>query len=156
MAGSAYQVALTLLAKRELSTLQLRHRLLRHGFEIDAVGEAVARLTAERALDDARTAGAIARTELRLHGHGRARVLRSVRAAGIAPDVAEAAVDDAFDDIDPDTLLRAALDKRLRPGAPIADDREMARLFRYLVAKGFERDRVLAALRRRRRSDADD
>ena len=150
MAGSAYTVALTLLARRELSTRQIRQRLARRGFDRDAVDEAVAQLTSERALDDVRTAGAIARTELKLHGRGRARVLRSLHAAGIASDLAATAVDEAFASIDVDGLLLACLDKRLRPGSAIADEREMLRLFRYLVSQGFEPERVLALLRSRR------
>jgi SOS response regulatory protein OraA/RecX len=77
-------------------------------------------------------------------------VLRSVRAAGIAPEVARTAVDQAFDSADVEGLLRAALEKRLRPGSAIADDREMQRLFRALVTQGFEPGRVLALLRSRR------
>jgi SOS response regulatory protein OraA/RecX len=58
------------------------------------------------------------------------------------------AVDAVFNDIDPEALLRAALDKRLRGRSEIADQKEKARLFRYLVGQGFEADRVLDALRR--------
>jgi regulatory protein len=150
LAGSAYQVALTLLARRELSTSQIRQRLARHGFDGNAVDEAVAQLTSERALDDARTAGAIARTALRLHRHGPSRVLRAIQAAGIPGDVARAAVDEAFEAEDVDALLRTVLDKRLPDGGVIADDSEMRRLFRYLVAQGFDPGRVVALLRSRR------
>ena len=156
MAGSAYEVALTLLARRELSTHQLRLRLARRGFDRDTIEDAVTRLTSERALDDARTAGAIARTELRLHGHGPARVLRSLRSAGIAGEVAQTAARDAFADTDVDDLLHTLLNKRLGPQAAITDEREMRRLFRYLVGRGFDADRVLATLKRRRRSGGDE
>jgi len=149
LAGSAYLTALGMLATRELSSYQVRQRLARRGFAADAVDEAITQLTSERALDDTRTAGAIARTELRVHGHGPSRALRAVRAAGIAADIAQSAIDETFASEDVGDLLRAALDKRLR-GQPIADDAAMRRLFRYLVGRGFAPDRVVALLRSRR------
>ena len=51
-------------------------------------------------------------------------------------------------DLDDDELLEAALAKRLRGGAAIADEREFNRLYRYLVGQGFEPDRVLALLKK--------
>ena len=61
----AYVVGLKLLATRELAEAQLRARLSRRHFEPDDVEAAVSRLRSERALDDARTAGAYARTARR-------------------------------------------------------------------------------------------
>jgi len=50
--------------------------------------------------------------------------------------------------LDPDSLLTASLEKRLRGRERIADDREFQRLFRYLMAQGFDTDKVLALLRK--------
>ena len=85
-----------------------------------------------------------------MRGRGRLRVKRQIEAAGISGAVAQEAVEDVFADIDSEALLSAALERRLRGRPTIADDREFQRLFRYLVAQGFEHDRVLAALRSRR------
>ena len=46
-----------------------------------------------------------------------------------------------------DALLQSSLQKRLRGRDRIADDREFARLFRYLIGQGFESDRVMKALK---------
>jgi regulatory protein len=141
-----------MLARRELSEAQVRQRLSRRGHDPDGVERAVARLREERALDDARAAGAIARTETGLRSRGKLRVRLQIERAGIGKDVARRAVDDAFAAIDDDALLLASLTKRLRGRDRIADDREFARLFRYLVAQGFESDRVMKALEARRRT----
>jgi regulatory protein len=146
---SAYVDGLKMLARRELSEAQVRQRLARRGHDEDAIDRAVARLKAERAIDDARVAAAIARTETSIKRRGRLRVRRQIENAGIAGPVARRAVDDAFEEIDPGALLEAALGRRLRGGRAIADDREFQRLYRFLIGQGFGPDEVLRLLRSR-------
>jgi regulatory protein len=137
-----------MLGRRELSEAQIRQRLTRKGHQAEAVDAAVERLRAERAIDDARVAEAIAHTETAVRRHGRLRVKRQIEQAGIAPAIARGALDAVFGAIDDEALLQAALDRRLRGRDVIADEAEFRRLFRYLVGQGFEPERVIAALRR--------
>jgi regulatory protein len=141
---------LKMLARRELSESQVRQRLARREYEPDAIDAAIERLKDNRSLNDERVAGAIARMEAGIRKRGRLRVKRQIEAAGIASSIAQRAVDEVFQDVDPDALLAAALDKRLHGRDRIADQREFARLYRYLVGQGFESDRVLSALRKLR------
>jgi regulatory protein len=145
---SAYTEALKMLARRELSEAQVRQRLARRGETEQSIDDAVARLKAERSIDDERVAGAIARTQATGRSRGRRRVLQQIEAAGIARSVASKAVDEVFESLDPDALLSASLAKRLRGRDHIVDDREFQRLFRYLSTQGFDSDRILAHLRR--------
>jgi|ERR1051326_263083 regulatory protein len=147
---SAYVDALKMLARRELSELQVRQRLARRGHEPQAIDEAIARLRDERAIDDARVAEAIARTETSLRRRGKVRVRMQIERAGIAKSIARQATDAVFDGIDDDTQIELALKKRLRGRATIADDREFQRLYRYLIGQGFESDLVMKTLRARR------
>jgi regulatory protein len=147
---SAYVAALKLLARRELSEAQVRQRLARRGHEADAIDDAIARLRAERAIDDARVADAIARTETSIRRRGKRRVRLQIERAGIDRHVAKRAADVAFDGVDEETLIESSLAKRLPRGQRIADDRQFQRLYRYLVGQGFEPDRVLATLTKRR------
>jgi regulatory protein len=144
----AYIDALKMLGRRELSEAQVRQRLARREHDPEAIDAAVARLLAERAIDDNRTAEAIARTETVIRKRGKLRVRRKIESAGIAPSTARRAVDDVFGNLDADELLESALAKRLGGAATIADQREFNRLYRYLVGQGFEPDRVIARLRR--------
>ena len=137
-----------MLARRELSEAQVRQRLANRGESQDSIDHAVARLRAERSIDDERVAGAIARSQTSVRKRGRRRVQQQIEAAGIDRSIAARAVDEAFQDLDPDALLSASLEKRLRGRERIADDREFQRLFRYLSAQGFDSDRILAHLRR--------
>src|SRR4051812_30164688 len=147
---SAYLSALKMLARRELSEAQVRQRLARKKHEADEIDAAVARLKEERAIDDTRVANAIARTETTLRKRGALRVKRQIESAGIAPSVARRAIDALLEETDQDALIEAALAKRLRGRDRAADDRELQRLYRYLIGQGFEADRVSRTLRGRR------
>ena len=149
MSDTTYLTALRMLARRELSETQVRQRLARRRHEPDSIDTAITRLKADGSLNDARVAGAMARSETTLKKRGKLRVKRQIEAAGIAPSVAQHAVDEVFATLDVEALMAAALARRLRGREAIADDREFQRLYRYLIAQGFEADRVLALLRRR-------
>jgi regulatory protein len=140
-----------MLARRELSEAQVRQRLHRKGYEDEEIDEAIGRLTSERAIDDARVAEAIARTEAGVKRRGKLRVTREIESAGIARSTARRAVDEVFADLDSRALLEAALARRLRGSAAIQDDKQFQRLFRYLVGQGFESDEVLRVLTARRK-----
>jgi len=148
--SSPYLDALKMLGRRELSESQIRQRLVRKGHTEEDIDAAVKRLKDERAIDDARVAEAIARTETAIKRRGKLRVRRQIEQAGIAPAVARQALDSVFEDLDDDALLQAALGRRLRGDRLIADDREFQRLYRYLAAQGFESDRILKVLNARR------
>jgi regulatory protein len=147
--SSAYVDGLKLLARRELSEAQVRQRLARRGHDEPSIDAAVARLREERAIDDARTAEAIARTQSSGRQRGKLRARRQIEAVGIAASEAQRAVDNVYQDVDSDALLDAALSRRLRGRATIADRNEAARLYRYLVGQGFEPDRVMKRIRDR-------
>jgi regulatory protein len=138
-----------MLARRELSEAQVRGRLERLGHDPEAIADAVARLKANRSIDDARVAGAIARMEVGLRRRGERRVRQRLQAAGIGGDTAERAVAEVFAELDVDALLAAAVDRRLGGRALGADRRELGRLYRHLVGQGFDGEQVMKALRAR-------
>jgi regulatory protein len=150
LADSTYLEALRLLARRELSEAQLRQRLARRGHNPESIDTVIARLKADRSIDDTRVAEVIARSETGLRKRGPHRVRRRIETAGISAATAREVVDAAFRDIDYDTLMKAALEKRLRGRTTIEDDREFQRLYRFMIGQGFDSDRVMALLRARR------
>ena len=139
-----------MLARRELAEAQVRERLLRKGYEACEVDAAVERLVAERAIDDARVAEAIAHTETAVRRHGRLRVRRQIERAGIASATARRAIDAVFEALDDEALLGRALEKRLRGRDVVADEAEFQKLYRFLIGQGFEPERVLSALKKRK------
>jgi regulatory protein len=150
--ATAYVDGLRMLGRRELSEAQVRQRLTRKGHEPEAVDAAIDRLRAERAIDDARVAEAIAHTQTTVHRRGKLRVKRQIEQAGIASATARRAIDEVFATVDDEALLEAALAKRLRGRDRIADEPEFQRLFRYLVGQGFELDRVMTILKKHKPS----
>ncbi|HKE86179.1 MAG TPA: RecX family transcriptional regulator [Vicinamibacterales bacterium] len=150
MASDSYLAALKMLAGRELSEAQVRQRLTRRGYDRPDIDQAIDRLKATGTIDDARAAAVIARRETTVRRRGKARVNSRLRAAGIAPDVADRTVEQLFQEVDADALLAASLERRLRGRTAIDDEKELQRLYRYLVGQGFEADRVLAKLRSKR------
>ena len=152
---SAYIDGLKMLGRRELSERQVRQRLARKEYSQDDIDEAIARLREERAINDQRVAEAIVRMETGIRKRGKVRVRMQLERAGIPKETAKQAIDSVFEGIDDEALIEASLRKRLRGRHTIADDREFQRLFRYLVGQGFESDRVMQALRAKRKTASD-
>jgi regulatory protein len=147
---TAYVDGLQLLGRRELSVKQLRDRLLERDHSVEDVDRAIALLLENHALDDARVAAAYVRTALAVKGRGRHRIRRELQEMGIEPDVAGAALGDAFGNVDERAMVREAMAKKLR-GKKIATPADRARLFQYLVRQGFSPETVMAVLREVRR-----
>ena len=146
----AYTLVLTWLARRELSTRQVRDRLMRREIPVEQVDDAIARLTADRTLNDRRVALAAARTDAAIHRRGRRRVLQHLHQIGIDRETATAAVDEVFGDLDESALLDQAITRSLRGQSANALDRKgLARIVRRLIGQGFEPGAVYARLRRK-------
>lgn len=140
----AFQSALRLLSRRELSTAQLRERLVRRELPPADIDAALGRLTAERLLDDTRTAQAHARRLIGVKHRGAIRARREIEALGIAPEVARQAVTAALDEVGESTVLERAIARRLR--GPIRDRAHFRRLYQALLRQGFPTDQVARAL----------
>jgi regulatory protein len=144
----AYVLALSWLARRELSEQQVRTRLARRGCSTEDIDAAVARLVQERAIDDGRVAGAFARTAAGTRLRGRSRVEQDLLALGIDGETARRALETTFAELDEGALLDRALSKKWPVGASL-DERGVARVCRALLRQGFAPDQIMAALRAR-------
>ena len=138
-----------MLGQRELSEAQIRARLARRGCDADAITNALERLKRDRTLDDGRVARAAARLEAGIRRRGPARVRQRLQSMGLADEVIQKAVAEAFEEVDEAALLTAALERRLR-GRELADldDKARARLVRGLVGQGFSFGAVLRKVRK--------
>jgi regulatory protein len=148
---TAYVDALHMLGRRELSARMLRERLLEREHDREDVDRAIALLTENKALDDARVAGAYVRTALKVKGRGRLRIQRELQAMGIEKEVAAQALAEAFGEVDERALIAKALEKKLRGNRKIASPAEYARVFQFLMRQGFSPATVTAVLRRHRK-----
>jgi regulatory protein len=148
---SAYDVGLRMLARRDLSTAQLKARLLDREHTPEDVDAAIEQLKESGALNDARVARAYAETALKVKGRGRLRIQRELNELGIRREVAAAALTDAFGEIDERGLIAKAITKKLRGKRKIDTPAEYARLYQFLMRQGFSPAAVSVALRSHRK-----
>ena len=150
--SGCHDVALRLLARRDLSTSQLRQRLLRRELPADEVERTLDRLTRAGLLDDARTAAAHARRTVQVKLRGRQRARRELEALGVDPSVADRALAVVYAEIDEAAVLERAIARRAT--GPVGTPAELRRLHQALLRQGFPRDQVTAALLARAGADA--
>ena len=140
-----YLVGLAMLSRRELSTTQVRDRLRRKGFAEHEIKPALRHLGRTGALDDQRTALALAHSSAHIKMHGRQRAIRELELKGISRELSLTAVGKVYDGLDEQMLLERALARRL--GGPIDSSAELGRLYRYLIRQGFDGTAALSVLK---------
>jgi regulatory protein len=151
---SARAAALACVARRELSTAQLRQRLATRGFAPEIVDETIERLVAEGAIDDGRAARALARTEARKH-RGPARIRRTLERAGVPRDQVRETVAELLGDVPEHEAVTRAFDRKRRQRAlDLSDPADLRRMRGYLLRQGFSASAVGDLLTRLRRRGA--
>lgn len=137
---AARMVALSLLARRDFASGELRQKLGSQGYEAPVAAAVVSALIAERALDDAR----YAENYVTYHagrGQGPIRIASDLRALGIPTELIEAAVASG-----PDwrALAREVRTRKFGVESP-AEWKERTRQARFLQYRGFSSDHIRAA-----------
>jgi regulatory protein len=132
--------ALTLLARRDWLTGELRARLQESGCEREAVAGVLAELKRERLLDDARYAERYVASRAD-RGQGPVRIAADLASLGAPRDLIEAALKSG-----PDWRAVAGAVRRRKFGAaPPNSWAEKARQARFLQYRGFSSDHIRAA-----------
>lgn len=135
--------ALHLLEKMDRTEEQLRRKLLEGQYPRELADEAVAYVKSYRYIDDER----YARTFIRLNQERRsaARMKMDLLAKGVAADIIEAALEEELETA-PETLIQRLLEKKhFEPQA--ADARETARMYQYLLRRGFRSQEIMHVLK---------
>ncbi len=143
-----YTEAVRALARRELTTLQLRERLLAAGGRAADVEAVLARLSQDGALDDRRAARIYAQTAFRLRKRTRARILQELERLGIAAGTAQEAVSEVCGDETERRRLEHLVIHGLRGSPRGTRDQQARRLFESLVRRGYDAGEVRQALER--------
>lgn len=130
--------------RREYTAAELRQRLLDRGYTPETADDCVARLTADRTLDDRRVAALHIRTARDIKGRGRLRIERELSQRGIAPALAHELLADLPKDDDQAQIARILARKRLPARLSLAERR---RIFQHLLRRGFPADAIGKALR---------
>jgi regulatory protein len=140
----ALDLAYRHLAKRDRTEMEVRRHLVGRGVGEGTIAQAVAELERQGYLDDARYARRFAEDRRTLDSWGAERIEQRLLAAGIAPELVEAAVAErpAEDELDAAvTLLRQRFPQ------PPSDDRERNRALGLLVRRGYDLELAHDAIR---------
>ena len=137
-----------LCGRAERCSYELRQKLYVWGIPSDVAENMLADMHGQRWFDDGRFARAFVSDKVRFERRGRLYLRNALRAKRIADDIITA----ALDRIDPEIYaanLQAAMMTKLRSNPTlIADFDGRTRLFRHLMARGYEPDQIKMAIRR--------
>jgi regulatory protein len=134
------------LGRRDRSKEEIRRALARDGYEEAAVEAVIARLTADRYLDDAGYAARVARTRLRIDGLGRNRIRQDLRFRGVPKEAAEGGLAEALAEVPEAESLDRVAQRYWRNKASDEPRDRLRKLWAYLVRRGFPSDLVRARL----------
>jgi regulatory protein len=140
----ALEVAYRFLGRRDRTVAEVRERLEAEEIEAEVVDEAIAELTRQGYLDDARYAQRFAEDRRTIDAWGAERIERRLLAVGVDPGLIAVVLGER----DGAEELEAALAvlRRRFPRAP-ADDRDRDRALGILVRKGYDLDLAYDAVR---------
>jgi regulatory protein len=140
-AAAARLAAIPWLARRDYSSAELRERLTGAGYAPAAVEAALARLRAERAVDDGRYAERYV-TYQAGRGQGPVRIRRELLELGLAADIVEAALATEAD------WPGRAREVRVRRFGAVAPQswKDKGRQAKFLQYRGFSSDHIRFAL----------
>jgi regulatory protein len=144
---SAYQRALRRLARRDHSEAEMRGALQNAGYAEEDVEATLARLRAERLLDDASFASRFAASRIRHQGLGRHRVRQTLRQKGVTKTVAEAGIVEALAEVSEAGALDALARRYWRQRTREEPERRLRKLWVFLLRRGFPGSLVAARLK---------
>jgi len=147
-AKAARVAAFDLLARKAWSARELTSRLTRRGAPADIARAVVAELESQGYVNDAGFAGWWAEARARGRRVGSVRLAQELRAKGIAPALAAAAVTSAFDEVPESERALQAARRRLPALRRSRPDRVAKRLGDYLLRRGYPPRIALAAVTR--------
>jgi len=145
-AKAATAVAFDLLARKAWSVRDLARRLGRRGATPEIVGAVVADLQARGYLDDEAFARWWAQARAERRRIGSRRLQQELRTRGIPAEVATSAIAAAFQD-GPELERALTAGRQRLPGLRAKPERVPARLFAYLLRRGYPPSVVRQAVR---------
>jgi regulatory protein len=137
--AALYEYAIGALGRRMRTVAEIK-RLMRNRVEgqpdgIALIETVVAKLKAQRYLNDTSYAESYSRFRKENDKFGRMRVIQDLKIKGVHADIIDGAVGAAYDEVNEEELAREFL-RRRRLAKP-ANQKQAARIFRTLVRAGF-------------------
>jgi regulatory protein len=143
-----YEAAINILMRRAHSVHEMKKALARRCADEKLVKIILERLKRSNLLDDARYAKQFTRHRTESRKQGEFRIARDLRARGVPDRHIEEALKTAGEEIDPATVIRQRIERKLRSFRGEIDQRKIASLYRSLISAGFPSDLVRKELHR--------
>lgn len=144
----ARDAALSLLSYRARSSVELKRRLKRKGFDDTIAADTVERLDEIGVVDDAAFAESFVRDRMRFKPRSSRRLAGELRAKGVDQETARAAIAEVMEREETSELdLARAAAARWRPRAGEEPTRARARLHAFLARRGFGGEAIRAVIR---------
>ncbi len=144
-----YVFALRTLARRSYATAELKKRLLERSQDEALVSSVLRRLTSDRYLDDRLFVEGFIQSR-REHKHqGRLRIESELRSKGLDLWLIHEVMNRIYPQADDAPQIALALDKKLRSLPPPIDAKKAARLYNYLLRRGFPAEAIYREIHRR-------
>jgi regulatory protein len=147
-AKAARAAALDLLAKKAWTSRELSRRLARRGAPTEVARDVIADLEARGYLNDLEFARRWAETRARARNIGPLRLSRELSAKGIPRDIAQSAIEAAFEGGSQEERAIAAGQRRLAALLRATPDRVAPRLASHLLRRGYPPAVVRRVVRR--------
>jgi regulatory protein len=132
--------AARVLSGRALSISELRTRLKKKAATAEDLNHVIGRLKEAGMVNDRQFAGSFANLRRENQGFGKMRVVRDLRARGVAPSLVREAVDAAYHSADEAVMVEEFLVRKFRGKDLVAllkDEKHLASAFRKLRGAGF-------------------
>ena len=146
-----FEYAVRSLARRAQSSAELRAKLRERAADVSEIDGVIERLREYHYLDDKRFAEQFAAARLENQRFGRARTLNDLRGRRVFRTIVEAAVENAYKDINEVTLIEDYIRRKFR-NAPrehlFESDKDLASAYRRLLRAGFRSGAVIPVLKR--------
>ncbi len=139
----------SLCSRSEQCAADIREKLRKLELPSHTVNEIIEQLIAQRFIDDARFARAFANDKIRFSGWGRLKIRAALVEKKVDRDIIEAAIDNIDFQEYIDVMRRVGSAKAKSLNLALRDDQ--ARLYRFLLSRGFESKlsmQLIEALRR--------
>jgi regulatory protein len=149
-----YAAALAALGRRAYSIFEMRTYLERRSETPEIAKNVLARMRAERLIDDARYAVDFARARVRFRRQGQFRITRELRQRGLQDKHIEAAIQEAFSETDEGELVRKVIERRMRLARGPMNEKKIASLYGTLLRAGFNSEVARRELRTATRSNS--
>ena len=146
---SLLQWALRALGRKAHSTRELETKLLARTDDASAVADVLGRLKAGGYLDDRQCIETLAAVRLRRGDCGRSRLQREMAARGLPRDLVNQVLDEIFPPEEELDQMRRSLERKLEALSEPLDEKRVARLYNYLLARGFPPEAVRREFRKR-------